>query len=464
MYKKVVITTLFVLCGLLPEWVAANGASSLLNDIYNNKSTLSNVTKPQVVQGQQAGYLTGGSLVTRSPSKTLHPANVTLPRVSVGCQGIDFYTGGISFVNTKEFVDTFKSIANGTKGYAVQMALETLSPMMASSISKVKGIADEVNRFNINSCETASLLVGAAAPKLQTARHHACAQVATQNGKLADYVRSKHNCGTNEQQASQLNAAPRDKQRELRFNVNLIWDALEKNGMVKSDAGLSEWMMSLSGTKIYRQRHGHPDVQQLPSTFLSDPNHHINSLLHGGSIKRYHCDDTKKCLSPKTISITVTPGDSLQAKVDKMMHSIAGKIQSGESLTAAETQFINNVSLPVYKLIDLSTMTSRGDGYIDIGSYAEVIALDWLITQCEQLTHSVRAAAMQSDLQGDDVIALSENLKAILKALEQARTTAFQKQGDQSHLFTLLRQLEQYRHGQQGATVAHALKEMGETS
>ena len=453
MIKLLRIAGFIALLSVLPSMCIGAGVSDLLNDIYAGKGRLSNVTKPQVVQGQQAGYLTGGSLVTRSPSKTLHPVGITLPKVRTGCQGIDFYTGGLSFANTKAYEDTLKSIANGTVAYATQMALKSLSPMMADTLNLIKTVTDEVNRFNINSCEMSSLLVSAAAPKLKTVQHHACAQLSTQHGKIADYAKAKHECQAEGQQQSSLERAPRDKQQELRFNINLIWDALKKKGMTISSQSMSEWMMSLSGTKVYRKT----GDALLPSLFLSDPNDWLHSLLHGGTIKQYHCDESQRCLSPSSDDVVIAPSDGLTAKVDSMMHAIVQKIQTGELLTASEAQFISNVSLPVYKLLDLSTMTSSGQGYIDVGTYSEIIALDWLLTGASQLAFAVQSAASTSGLDGEDMVALSENIKSVIKQLQDASVRAFSLQGGQMRLLTLIGQLETYRGAELAAKVAHNL-------
>ncbi|MBO1915650.1 conjugal transfer protein TraH [Providencia rettgeri] len=42
--------------------------------------------------------------MVRNQLRTLTPVNVTLPKASGGCAGIDFFAGSFSFINTEEFI------------------------------------------------------------------------------------------------------------------------------------------------------------------------------------------------------------------------------------------------------------------------------------------------------------------------------------------------------------------------
>ena len=90
------------------------------------------------------------------------PVNIQLPGVKAGCGGIDLFTGAFSFINTDQFVALAKSIASNSIGYAFQLALSTLSPMIADTTARLQKTIDEVNRFNINSCEASMALVNGA--------------------------------------------------------------------------------------------------------------------------------------------------------------------------------------------------------------------------------------------------------------------------------------------------------------
>lgn len=447
------------LTGLVPQIVCAKSkVGQLLQSIYDDQSVMHNVTVPQVVHGQQAGYYTGGSLVARTPSKQLSPVHVELPHYSAGCGGIDIYTGGLSFVNGGEYGEMLKNIASGSTGFAVELALASISPKTENIVAKVKYAADMINRHNINSCEMSSLLVGAAWPKHDVASQHVCAQTANLNGKLADYVSAKHSCGSQAQRTKHLNAASRETQVLARHNVNIVWEALKQQGIVSADKGRAEWLLSMAGTTIYTTANQAP--KRLPALLAHQTAGTIGQLLDGtGDIAVYRCDDASdlanRCLRPSKHIEAV--GEGLTKRVLTHIETIKTKIVTRAALDDNEMQFLSHVSLPVYKMIDLDTMTRDGQSYYGVSQYAEVIALDWLVVELEQLLQSVLQAMRSSDFSSSEIKPITESINSTLNALHKVARRAHAEQQAVGQWIGKMRPLEQLRTSQFVAQLATSL-------
>ena len=458
-YKRNILTVLLsVSCCLQTSLSMAgnNKVGDFLSDIYTSNTSV-NVTGPEAYKGQSAGYYTGGSLVMRESSKQISPMHVSLPKISAGCGGIDAYTGGLSFISGNEFKDMLKSIANGSTGYAVQLALESLSPMMASVSSKLKTVADEVNRFNINSCESASLLTSAVWPKVQTAQRHICAQTATKNGKIEDYVRAKHDCAMEGSYNDSLKNATPEVKRQALHNINITWDALKAQGVVSAAPDRAQWIMSLVGTTIYKAGNP-PDKKNYPSLLISNSGDMLKHLLDGGNVNIYRCDSNSDCLNIDETTVTIDKSHALNLRVRDLLGSIQSKIISREKLTIEEVSLTRNVSWPIFKMIDVDTLGKNGQGMIGTGSYSEIIALDWLSSTLTALLSQVSLAAKQSTLPSDALDALSKNIKEAKAIVENEKRRVSTKKQDLHDVLSMINLIEKKRAGMVTSTVGSQFK------
>ena len=88
-------------------------------------------------------------------------ASVSLPSFRAGCGGIDAFAGAFSFINSDQLIAFGRAVAQNAAGFAFELALETISPVIAETMAKLRALAQWVNSQNLNSCETAQALVGA---------------------------------------------------------------------------------------------------------------------------------------------------------------------------------------------------------------------------------------------------------------------------------------------------------------
>ena len=135
-------------------------------------------------------------------------------------------------------------------GFAFELALETISPVIAETMSKLRALAQWVNNQNLNSCETAQALVGAAWSRNDRASAAICAAIGTSQGIFSDYAAARHGCGSDGKRNSTLAAASGPMEEQVPVNVNYAWRAVRASSFLSADTELAEFAMSVSGTVI----------------------------------------------------------------------------------------------------------------------------------------------------------------------------------------------------------------------
>ena len=114
-----------------------------------------NTTGPTAFEGQASGHWTLGNLYLRAPVQSERIGTVSLPSFRAGCGGIDAFAGAFSFIDSDQLVAFARGIAQNATGFAFDLALETISPVIAETMSKLRALAQWVNNQSINSCEMA---------------------------------------------------------------------------------------------------------------------------------------------------------------------------------------------------------------------------------------------------------------------------------------------------------------------
>ena len=110
-----------------------------------------NTTGPTAFEGQASGHWTLGNLYVRAPVQSERIATVNLPSFRAGCGGIDAFAGSFSFIDSDQLVAFARGIAQNATGFAFELALETISPVIAETMSKLRALANWVNNQSINS-------------------------------------------------------------------------------------------------------------------------------------------------------------------------------------------------------------------------------------------------------------------------------------------------------------------------
>ena len=276
-----------------------------------------NTTGPTAFEGQASGHWTLGNLYLRAPVQSERIGTISLPSFRAGCGGIDAFAGAFSFIDSDQFVAFARGIAQNATGFAFELALETISPVIAETMSKLRALAQWVNNQSINSCEMAQSLVGAAWSTNDRASAAICAAIGTSQGIFSDYAAARHGCGAGGQRYSTLAAATGELEDQAPVNVNYAWEAVQGSTFLSADQALGEFAMSITGTVIVTApvTDGSTDT---PAVRVLEPlalDREVTEILMegGGDLPVYACDTPLECLEPNAGSCHDSGGPGVQS-------------------------------------------------------------------------------------------------------------------------------------------------------
>ena len=374
------------LCALAATGMAAAPVNAQvgaeLNDFFNDMGASANATGPTAYQGQSAGYYSGGNIWTRFPQKSVNPVNLQLPSIKAGCGGIDVFSGSFSFINTDEIVAMLKATANNALGFAFQLAIKSISPQIASTIEEISQKAQQMNQFNMNSCETAQNLVSGLWGKSDRMSSEICKSIGNSQGLFSDWAKGRHECGTGGQRESTI-AANSDPAIPAE-SYNFTWDML-KQSYPSFSTEFREYLMTFVGTVIFYQdgdasgKRGFQFVGQGDRALLT-------ALLDGtSSVTMLKCDTSEKCLNPTTQTMSISSAQALKPRVRAMIESMNGKVRTNAALSTDEIGLLGATTIPLYKIISVNAAATLGGMTSnDMNDLAEVVAMDLLDAIAQQ--------------------------------------------------------------------------------
>ena len=104
---------------LMLNVTSGSDISSSLTSFFNKMGMASNITPPALFKDQAAGYATGGGVSFSGNVMDTKLGHVEMPSIRYGnCGDIDIYAGGFSFISGEKIVQTLKSVATSSAGYA----------------------------------------------------------------------------------------------------------------------------------------------------------------------------------------------------------------------------------------------------------------------------------------------------------------------------------------------------------
>ena len=361
-----------------------------------------NTTGPTAFEGQASGHWTLGNLYLRAPVQFERIATVNLPSFRAGCGGIDAFAGSFSFIDSDQLVAFARGIAQNATGFAFELALETISPVIAETMSKLRALANWVNNQSINSCEMAQSLVGAAWSTNDRASAAICAAIGTSQGIFSDYAAARHGCGSNGQRNSTLAAATGELAGQVPVNVNYAWRAVQDSAFLSADQALGEFAMSLSGTVIVTApvTDGSTDT---PRVTVLEPlalDREVTEILMegGGDLPVYACDTPTDCLNPTLGRVTIPADDGFRTRVAELLRDLLDAVRQDTAPPADALGLVNLTTLPVYRVIN--TAAAYRGAVIDqeVDALAEAVALDVLQVWITDLHRTVEERAGGLDI------------------------------------------------------------------
>ncbi len=397
--RQSVVNTVFMLA--FSGLVHAGSLDNDLNHFFDSLGYNSNVTHPSAYKGQTARYYNAGSLYVRTPIRNAQLASVTLPSVSAGCNGIDAFTGGFSHISADALVEFGKAVVSSAAPFAVDLALQTWAPQLKQIRDNLQAIADKWLNQSINSCETAQAAIGGLAGfSNQATRKHVCATLGTHTGVFSDWVAAQHECGKEavlDEQMVLAKAQP-DLAEIARTSHNIVWSAMMMNAWLETDKDLAEFLMSLSGTFIY-DANSHSTFY--PS-LLTDNSQLIDSLLNGGEMSVYQCDDqgNDKCLSPTQSDITLAVSSGLNSKVIQRLTALYELIYTDTGLDDASKAFLEYTKLPVLSILQTNVEAQQEP---PLALLSEIVSAELLERYLNDMLKAVTVSLANTQNNKDDI-------------------------------------------------------------
>jgi len=366
--------------------------NSDLDSFFKGLGYQSNTTTPTAFQGQAAGYYTGGSLFLRNQVKNYQLISVELPSFSGGCSGIDAFLGSFSVINSAQLKQMMKNILSSAGAYAFDLALTTAVPQIKTVKDHIQKYVSDINSANINSCNTAEDLVGGIWPKTQASQQQICRDIGSHNGAFTDWAEARQGCGTGGQFDKGMGDGG-DRKKEIIINKNIVWDALQSNGLTGSDTEIAEMLMSLSGSIIVKKNGD--DTKRITLMSMAHSQDIIKALLQGGQANIYSCDETEKCLNPSIKTVSITQGHGLVYQVTGMISTLNADVISDSGVLSSKTRgFLEMTPVPILKYITNSLSLGKS---INPNQYSEIIAISLLNQYLFENIQMVQEALSQED-------------------------------------------------------------------
>ncbi len=116
------------------------------------------VDSPASFQSQKRGYLSGGAFTARFDVDTEYLMSVSMPRLKMGCGGIDAYAGGLSFLDPDYLVEKFESMLGAAAAVAFDEALKAMCKECSETMKSLEEIANMLNGIQLNECGMAKAI------------------------------------------------------------------------------------------------------------------------------------------------------------------------------------------------------------------------------------------------------------------------------------------------------------------
>jgi conjugative transfer pilus assembly protein TraH len=445
-----------------------NGLSQLPADVAAGVTGGLIADGPSAFRGQAFHTYMGGRVYQRVPIRNLQFANIEMPRFSAGCGGIDMYLGSFSHLSAEQLLDFLRATAMNATGVITQVALGAITPLLASKLEWAKGVIDQINGMNKNSCETAQHLVSGAAGIATSGTAYDCIQRRMIYEGM-DSNEATEECDT---EAKIANAQAGSPNSLPLFTGNLTWEAL-KRALPDAPRDEREMIMSMVGTRIYNKNRRLSDPAP-PGTPAHRPPHNaqvaekvsiqvspgdiqpvlfkIEQVLRGegddGSdnvwVDMLVCNEEVECLEPTVRRVSI---QSYSKRVSRYMYRLADAIDRHNEIEVDLQNFINQASLPVYSMMSIGKeLPNSSMAELLIETYRDVVAADYAFAL---LARNLNAGAKALRLKFHLDTAQEEDQKEIIAAsrqrlqeLNRERNDALKKVADINAITNALQNLQ----------------------
>lgn len=389
--------------------------NSDMNHFFGKLGFEGNTSRPQVWQGQAAGYASGGSLYMRTAVRQIQMVSLSPPSLNAGCGGIDAYLGSFSHIDGEAMQRFVKQIMGNAAGYFFDLALQTTVPEMKQAKDFLQKLASDVNSTNMSSCQAAQGIVGGLLPRTAVSQQKVCQDIAGETNWFADWAASQQGCTVGGGYDSVTNKASGKTKDQVMKNKNVMWDAIKEKGMFSNNQQLAEFAMSLTGSLIY-DANGQIKILS-PITTNEDV---LKAMMNGGSATIYACDSSDQCLNPRLSTISISADNAMNGQVKALLKAIQDKAVKDEPLSVAEKGFLESTRIPVLRyLVD---PLSVNIGPAVVYQLADYIGYDIMMQYMNEMIAQVRTQTGGKSFPGEVAEQLDKSLDKATSLIAELQT------------------------------------------
>jgi len=432
MFKKV----LFVLALLVffMNIAIATASAGWVDDWIDQRT----YTSPDYYEGQKRGYYAFGSFSGRWRSSNDYLFSVMPPKLKTGCGGIDAFMGGFSFLDFDYLVQKLQNILQAAPAAAFDIALKTLCEPCENSITKLEGMANQLNSIQIDDCKASQAL---AVQVVKPFTDDKSGDLAAMEG---DYMQSSgledlwqtitenreaNNDNPQVNQKDMLSKCPQDIKDVFGTDGSVLGNLGGKLGI---DSQYTDLIRGLVGDVLLVTSGNNFTAHYVSPCDKNDPTK-VDDFIEGKT--------EKKDLSGNCQQIDDTNRNISKYVQDKML-AIASKMKNGQSPSSEDIAFIEQSPLPISLVLKTAVGTEQEASVI--ATLSDVTAKAYSFQMLSDLYNKAfivieKAKELVSSQQGAD--AGSKAYECKIEITSDAREGLFEIQ---RKTFELLRNIRAY--------------------
>jgi conjugative transfer pilus assembly protein TraH len=359
-----------------------------------------------------SSFAGGGARVQWQNLGSTSIINVTAPKASIGCNGIEIGFGSISFLDFDSLVNKLKMIASQAPAFAFKMAIDTACSQCSTIMQDLEQAVEAINNFSLDSCAIAESIGNPIGASL---------------GNLVNPSSSRYSDSYSAQKANTEDTST-FKLNDLKDTINSWNDTINgKSLKLEKLKGYGSFLNNLRINKIPSMNRQDPkDFIDLLRTLIGDvvgymdakndnqdtytyinpnPGSNINDLialfvgkktgtfqktliiLEGNNSswdqveltnmpKGFKADYNRTDLNFDDSDTGNTSNKSWTYKIKESLKTVTNKMKNDTALTSDDYVYLQNLPFNGYKIINYFGATSQTSGAITLDEYAEYIAIE----------------------------------------------------------------------------------------
>ncbi len=409
-----------------------NHLDKRIDQFFQNFNVASNVTSSEYLNSNLGVNFLGSSGAVRANVYDVNPIHVQLPNFTAGCGGIDFTLGGINIASRDEMKKALKSIATNGIAYAFLLGVETVSPVVSSTMKQIQTWANQLNAININSCEIATSLVQGAWPKTQRASSYICEHAGSGTPLFRDLIEARHGCREAPKRDATFAQVKGSNLDMFVGDYNIAWKALSQMSLDEETKNL---FMNITGTIVVKEISKDGQVEKSVQVYPPMYKKALELLRFGGSMAKAYKIDKNEIDVKISESLKIQTESAWKNRIFKLLKQIQEKIlnenkERNQTLTDEERNLINTTHFPMGSLLSLMTQYNGKGAIISIDRYSDLIAFERVLKFAEEVARDTlnKAEALRAaQVSGYELDEYIKQVHDVLKDLQVLTMENYQK-------------------------------------